>query len=48
MNLTLLFNENADFRLYVEKYCKKTNISVEEALTHVAVRLAAEYYTDEE
>lgn len=41
------YNKNADFKDYVDKYAKKTHISVDEALTHFVVREAYEYYLAE-
>lgn len=42
-----LYNTNADFREYVDRYCKNYNegrsISTEEALTHEIVKRYAEY-----
>ncbi len=41
------YKKNKDFHDYVDKYAKKTGISVEEALTHSVVRAAYEYYVSE-
>lgn len=44
-----LYNRNADFRGYVDRYCKSYNLSVEEALKHVIVgEVAREYAEGEE
>ena len=47
-----LYNRNADFRGYVDRYCKNyvegRSITVEEALKHEMVRLVAEYYREQE
>ena len=47
-----LYNRNADFKGYVDRYCKKyvegRSISVEEALEHEQVRLVAQQYREQE
>ena len=43
-----LYNTNADFRRYVDRYASKHNISVEEALEHKIVKQEAEQYREEE
>lgn len=47
-----LYNTNADFKRYVDRYCKKhtegRSISVEEALEHELVKQVAEQYREEE
>ena len=42
-----LFNNNKDFRNYVEKYIFKHHITLEEALTHIAVIEYALYLKEE-
>ena len=42
------FNNNKDFRNYVEKYIFKHHITLEEALKHVAVMDYALYLKEEE
>lgn len=42
-----LYNSNADFRRYVDRYCKSYNLSVEEALKHVIVGEVAKEYAEE-
>lgn len=42
MNLRKLYEENADFQRYVNMYCQKHHISVEEAIQHVIVKNYAE------
>ena len=39
-----LYEQNADFKRYVDRYCTKHRISVEEAIKHALVRDAGEYY----
>lgn len=38
------YEGNKDFKEYVDKYCSKHGISVDVALTHIQVRLVAEFY----
>lgn len=42
MNLTELYETNADFRGYVDRYAEHNGISTEEALEHAMVRQYAE------
>ena len=50
MDLKKLYNENKDFREYVDKYSAHHEtgkpISVEEALTHLIVKNVAEEYVN--
>lgn len=39
-----LYAENEDFRRYVDKYCTKHRISVDEALQHYLVQAAGDIY----
>lgn len=39
-----LYEQNADFKRYVDRYCTKHRISVEEAIKHALVRDAGKYY----
>lgn len=41
-----LYNTNADFKAYVDKYMRKEEIDLETALTHGIVRNYAEYLKD--
>ncbi len=41
-----LYNTNPDFKAYVDKYCIKHNITVDQALEHYLVKDAAEYYLE--
>lgn len=45
--ITELYKNNADFRQYVDRYCKSYNLSVEEALKHVIVGEVAKEYAEE-
>lgn len=42
------YNSNSDFRDYVEKYRKKHDLTVDEALQHASVREAEKYYREKE
>lgn len=42
------YNTNTNFREYVEKYRKKHDLSVDEALQHASVREAEKYYREKE
>ena len=46
MDFRTLYDENKDFRDYVDAYCKKCNISVEVALEHFLVRSVAQHYIE--
>ena len=41
------YEKNADFRDYVDRYCKKTHVSVDEALEHDLIKEVAKYYGKE-
>lgn len=43
-----LYNHNADFREYVDRYCKSHNLHVEEALQHAIIKEVAKEYAEEE
>ena len=47
IDYTALYAENEDFRQYVDKYCTKHRISVDEALQHYLVRMAGRMYKDQ-
>ena len=50
MDIKKLYNENADFKAYVDKYSAHyemgKSISVEEALTHLIVKNVADEYVN--
>lgn len=48
LNIRVLYKVNENFKSYVEKYCHKHEVTVEEALTHSIVSSAAEYYEEVE
>lgn len=39
-----MYEQNMDFKMYVNRYCAKHQIPVNEALAHVMVRDVADYY----
>ena len=39
-----IYNTNADFKSYVDSYCKKMKVSVEVALTHKIIEEVAKFY----
>lgn len=43
MNLMDFYNQNEDFKRYVDRYCFKHNKSVEEALKDSMVRIYFDY-----
>lgn len=42
------YNENSDFKEYVDRYCKKHKCTVDEALTHALVKEVYELYKNKE
>jgi len=40
------YNTNQDFKEYVDRYCNKHKVTVEEALTHAIVRAVEEDYRE--
>lgn len=38
------YNNDPDFKRYVDRHCKTYGLTVEEALKHEIVRLVYEYY----
>lgn len=42
-NVKEFYNSNADFKAYVDKYCKKHKYTVEEALEHALVKDVYEF-----
>lgn len=45
-NMKNEYRHNKTFRDYVDRYCKKHRLSVDEAMTHELVRQVYFYYTD--
>ena len=48
INYTAMYEQNADFKRYVDRYCTKHRISVDEALQHYLVRMAGRMYKEQE
>lgn len=47
IDYTALYAENADFKRYVDRYCVKHRVSVDEALQHYLVRMAGRMYKEQ-
>ena len=47
INYTALYEQNADFKRYVDRYCTKHRISVAEALQHYLVQIAGRQYKEQ-
>lgn len=47
IDLNVLYARNSDFKAYVDKYCVKHQITVEEALQHYLVRMAGMQYKEQ-
>ena len=43
-----MYEENENFRRYVDRYAAEFNLTTEQALTHSVIRNAAEYYENAE
>ena len=48
INLNDFYDTNADFKLYVDRYCHTYKLDKDTALRHELVRLIAEYYKKNE
>ena len=48
MNLNELYENNKDFKEYVDKYSKTHNITVETAMTHKLVKNVADQISEKE
>ena len=46
IDYTALYEQNKDFKRYVDRYCTKHRISVAEALQHYLVRMAGRQYKE--
>ena len=42
------YDHNADFKTYVERYCKQYGLTVDEALEHELVKQVAAQYREKE
>lgn len=47
IDYTALYAENEDFNRYVDRYCVKHRISVDEALQHYLVQMAGRMYKEQ-
>ena len=47
IDYTALYDENEDFKWYVDRYCVKHRISVDEALQHYLVQMAGKMYKEQ-
>ena len=47
IDYTALYADNADFKRYVDRYCVKHGISVEQALQHYLVQMAGMQYKEQ-
>lgn len=46
IDYTDLYAENEDFKRYVDRYCTKHRVSVDEALQHYLVQAAGRVYKE--
>lgn len=47
IDYTALYEQNADFKRYVDRYCVKHRISMEQALQHYLVQMAGMQYKEQ-
>lgn len=47
VDYTSLYAENQDFKRYVDRYCTKHRVSVDEALHHYLVQMAGRMYKEQ-
>lgn len=47
VDYTALYAENEDFKWYVDRYCTKHRVSVDEALQHYLVQMAGRQYKEQ-
>ena len=47
IDYTALYEQNEDFKRYVDRYCTKQRISVAEALQHYLVQMAGRQYKEQ-
>lgn len=47
IDYTAMYEQNADFKRYVDRYCVKHRISVDEALQHYLVQAAGRVYKEQ-
>lgn len=48
IDYTALYEQNADFKRCVDRYCVKHRIGVEQALQHYLVQMAGRMYKEQE
>lgn len=48
VDYTALYAENEDFKRYVDRYCTKHRVSVDESLQHYLVQMAGRMYKEQE
>ena len=47
IDYTALYEQNEDFKRYVDRYCTKHRVSVAEALQHYLVQAAGQIYKEQ-
>lgn len=47
IDYTALYEQNEDFKRYVDRYCVKHRVSVYEVLQHYIVRMAGRMYKEQ-
>ena len=47
IDYTALYGDNADLKRYVDRYCIKHRVSVDEALQHYLVQMAGRQYKEQ-
>lgn len=47
IDYTALYEQNEDFKRYVDRYCTKHRISVADALQHYLVQMAGRMYKEQ-
>lgn len=47
IDYTALYEQNEDFKTYVDRYCVKHRISVEQALQHYLVQMTGRMYKEQ-
>ena len=47
IDYTALYADNEDFKCYVDRYCTKHRVSVDEALQHYMVQMAGRQYKEQ-
>lgn len=48
VDYTAIYEQNEDFKRYVDRYCVKHKCTVEEALQHYLVRMVGRMYWEQE